>query len=119
MSVSAVWAPNAVPVVAASTEPPATRAMPPLAPRDRKVARVLVSMAISSWSCADTACSRRPRRPVRSVEERGDRIRRLAERVPEHGVAARHGDDLEQVAERGAMRVEQVVVGDIRVRAED
>ena len=36
-----------------------------------------------------------------------------------HGVPARNDDDLEQVAERRAMRVEQVVVREIRALAED
>ena len=44
--------------------------------------------------------------------------RRLVERIPQHRVAAGDRDDLEQVAERVAMRVEQVVVREVGVCAE-
>src|SRR4029450_12342380 len=44
MSVSAVTLPNAGPLVSASTEPPATSASPPFAPRERNAARVVSIM---------------------------------------------------------------------------
>ena len=68
---------------------------------------------------ADEHVARGPReRRGRTRRGTRDGGGRLVERVPEHRVAARDGHDLEQVAERLAMRVEQVVVREVRVRAE-
>src|SRR5215467_5121465 len=52
-------------------------------------------------------------------EESGDRVAGLLERVPENGVPARDGHDLEQVAERLAMWAEEIVVRDVRVGGEN
>ena len=52
------------------------------------------------------------------AEEALDGSGRLVERVPEHRVPAVHGHDLEPVAGGGAVRVEQVVIRQVRVAAE-
>ena len=53
-----------------------------------------------------------------ALEERANCGRGLVERVPQHGVPARDDDDLEQIAERFSVRVQQVVVREVRALAE-
>src|SRR6476660_7364891 len=98
MSVSVVAAPNAFPVVVARTEPPATSARPPLAPRERKAARVVPSLVQSMVVDPPESCrvggpgAPVVRRAARSGsgggEEGADRFAGLVEGVPEDGVPA-------------------------------
>ena len=63
-----------------------------------------------------------PRGRVRrrlAADEGDDGRRRLVERVPEDRVPARHGHDLEQVAERGPVPLGVQVVREVRVGAVD
>ena len=53
------------------------------------------------------------------IQEALDGTERVVERVPEHRVARRDPLDPEQVAERGFVRLEQLVVRKVRRRAED
>ena len=67
-----------------------------------------------------TGCSDRPREvaPTSCARKRATAARCLLERVPQHGVPSGDHGDLEEIAESGAMRLEQVVVGEVRRLAE-
>ena len=130
MSESALPAPNAGPPSArASSEPPATRARPPFAPRDRKAARlvpIVVSIVVSFvveflQTARDLRSDPGSRRSGAGSVRRGSAaIAAAVSSSASQSTVCPPGDDddLEEIAERLAVRVQQVVVREVRALAE-